>query len=177
MIFEPTRISGAFLIKPQPARDARGYFARTFCVEEFTAHGLDPRIVQSSLSFNEQRGTLRGMHYQPAPHGENKLVSCTRGSIYDVIVDLRRGSPTYLQWLSFTLTASSLDGLFIPAGCAHGFITLEDDCLVRYDISAFYQPQHARGVRYDDPSFAIDWPFPPAVISPRDLAFPPYGEG
>lgn len=177
MIFEPTAIPGAFLIKVQPARDMRGYFARTFCVEEFNAHGLDPRMVQGSVSFNKRRGTLRGMHYQVAPHSENKLVSCMHGSIYDVIVDLRRDSPMYLRWLSFTLAADSLDGLFIPAGCAHGFITLEDDCLVRYDISAFYQPAHARGVRYDDPTFAIDWPLAPTVVSPRDLSFPPYGEG
>ncbi len=176
MIFNHTKIPGAFLVRPQPVADERGFFARTFCVDEFTAQGLDPTIVQRSVSSNKRRGTLRGMHYQVAPHTENKLVSCSHGSIYDVIIDLRRDSPAYRQWLAVPLTADGLDSLFIPAGCAHGFITLEDDCVVRYDISAFYAPQHARGVRFDDPAFGIDWPMAPTVISPRDLAFAPFAE-
>jgi dTDP-4-dehydrorhamnose 3,5-epimerase len=116
------------------------------------------------------------MHYQAPPHRENKLVSCSRGSIYDVIVDLRRDSPSYRQWLAVTLTADSFDALFVPAGCAHGFITLEDDSVVRYDISEFHAPDAERGARFDDPAFGIEWPLSPAVISPRDLAFPPFTE-
>lgn len=175
MIFSETKIPGAFLIRPQLRPDERGFFARTYCVQEFAAHGINSRVVQCSVSSNRLRGTLRGMHFQVAPHQENKLVSCSQGSIYDVIIDLRRDSPAYRQWLAVTLTADNLDSLFVPAGCAHGFITLVDDTVVRYDISDFYAPEHARGVRFDDPAFAIEWPIAPAVISPRDLAFAPYG--
>jgi dTDP-4-dehydrorhamnose 3,5-epimerase len=174
MLFTSTEIPGAFLVKPERIEDERGFFARTWCEREAAAHGLDPRIVQSSLSFNRRRGTLRGLHFQVAPHAENKLVSCSRGSIWDVVVDLRRDSPSYRRWQAFTLTDENLDAVFIPAGCAHGFITLADDSVVRYDISAFYAPAAARGARYDDPAFRITWPLAPIVISPRDLGFPPY---
>lgn len=176
MIFEETKIPGAFLIRPERREDERGFFARTFCLREFAERGIDSRVVQRSVSVNLRRGTLRGMHYQAPPHRENKLVSCSRGSIYDVIVDLRRDSPSYRQWLAVTLTADSFDALFVPAGCAHGFITLEDDSVVRYDISEFHAPDAERGARFDDPAFGIEWPLSPAVISPRDLAFPPFTE-
>ena len=177
MIFVDTKIPGAVLIRPERLEDERGFFARTFCTRELDEHGLDTRVVQSSVSWNRQRGTLRGMHLQTAPHRENKLVSCNRGAIYDVIVDLRPESASYRTWLAFTLTAESLETLFIPGGCAHGFMTLEDDTLVHYDISEFFAPESARGVRFDDPAFGIEWPQAPAVISPRDLAFPPFAEG
>jgi dTDP-4-dehydrorhamnose 3,5-epimerase len=174
VIFSETKLPGAFLIRPERLEDERGFFARTFCVQEFAAHGIDSRIVQRSVSSNRRRGTLRGIHYQLPPHRENKLVSCSRGAIYDVIVDLRPDSASYRQWLGVTLTADSFDALFVPAGCGHGFITLEAETVVRYDISEFHAPEFARGVRFDDPAFAIEWPMAPAVISERDLAFPPF---
>jgi dTDP-4-dehydrorhamnose 3,5-epimerase len=177
MIFVDTNIPGAVLIRPQRLADERGFFARTFCIRELGEHGFDARVVQGSVSSNPRRGTLRGMHFQAAPHRENKLVSCSRGAIYDVIVDLRPESAGYRTWLAFTLTSESLETLFIPAGCAHGFMTLEDDTVVHYDISEFYFPESARGFRFDDPAFGIEWPQAPLVISPRDLAFPPYAEG
>jgi len=176
MIFSPTKISGAVVIRPERIEDERGFFARTYSVEEFRDHGLDPAVAQRSLSFNRRKGTLRGLHFQTAPHEENKLVSCSRGAIYDVIVDLRADSPTYRQWVAVTLSADGLEALFIPKGCAHGFITLEDETTVRYDISALYAPSFARGVRFDDPAFGVEWPFPPVVVNPRDLAFAPYGD-
>lgn len=174
MIFAETKIAGAVLIRAQPVDDERGFFARTYCEEEFTDHGLDPRVVQHSVSYNRRRGTLRGMHFQVPPHAENKLVSCGRGSIYDVVLDLRRESPTYRRWISATLSANGLETLFVPKGCAHGFITLEDDTLVQYKVSELYAPEAARGLRFDDPAFAIEWPLAPVVISPRDLGYLPY---
>jgi dTDP-4-dehydrorhamnose 3,5-epimerase len=174
VIFSKTLIAGAVVIRPERHEDDRGFFARTFCVNEFAEHGVDSTVVQRSVSFNARRGTLRGMHYQMSPHQENKLVSCSRGSIYDVIVDLRRESPSYRRWLAVTLRADDYDTLFIPAGCAHGFLTLEDDSVVRYEMSAFHEPTAARGLRFDDPAFGIEWPFHPAVISPRDLGYPPF---
>ena len=174
MIFLETEIVGAFLIRPQRFEDERGFFARTSCVRELGDHGLDATVVQRSVSVNLRRGTLRGMHYQAPPFGENKQVSCSRGAICDVIVDLRPESASFRRWQAFTLTEKNLDTLFVPSGCAHGFLTLEDDTVVRYEISAFYRPEAARGFRYDDPAFGIVWPEVPAVISPRDLAFPPF---
>ena len=174
MLFNPTEIAGTFLIQPERREDERGFFARTWCEREFVEHGIDPRVVQRSVSFNRQRGTLRGMHFQVGPHVENKLVSCSAGSVYDVVLDLRPASPSYKRWQAFTLTAAAMDALFIPGGCAHGFITLEDGAVVRYDISEFYLPAAERGLRYDDPAFAIHWPLAPVVISARDLGFPPY---
>jgi dTDP-4-dehydrorhamnose 3,5-epimerase len=174
MIFIETEIFGASLLRPERQEDERGFFARTFCVRELSDHGLDSGVVQRSVSSNSRRGTLRGMHYQASPHLENKLVSCSQGAIYDVIVDLRTDSPSYLRWRAFTLTAENLDILFIPGGCAHGFITTADNTVVRYEMSAFYVPDAARGIRFDDPAFAIQWPLEPTVISPRDLAFPPF---
>jgi dTDP-4-dehydrorhamnose 3,5-epimerase len=176
MKFSATKIPGAFLIRPERLEDDRGFFARTFCEREFAAHGVESRIVQRSVSSNPRRGTLRGMHFQAPPYLENKVVSCSRGAIYDVIVDLRRDSSAYRQWVAVTLTADSFDALFVPKGCAHGFITLEDDTIVRYDMSEFHAPGSARGVRFDDPAFGIEWPLAPTVISPGDLAFPPYAD-
>jgi dTDP-4-dehydrorhamnose 3,5-epimerase len=174
MIFEPTQIPGAVVIRPQRMEDERGSFARIYCERELAEQGLDPRLVQHSLSYNRLRGTLRGMHFQTAPHAENKLVSCNRGAIYDVIVDLRAGSPSYRRWIAATLTADGQEALFVPKGCAHGFITLADETTVEYKISEFYAPGFAQGVRFDDPAFAIEWPLAPVVISPRDLAYAPY---
>ncbi len=174
MLFEETAVDGAFLIRPERIEDERGFFARTFCVRELSERGLDPTVVQSSLSYNRRRGTLRGMHFQVAPHEENKLVSCRQGSIYDVIIDLRPSSPTYSRWFGATLTAAGFEKLFIPKGCAHGFITLLDDSIVEYDISNYYHPESARGVRYDDPAFNVVWPMAPAVINGRDQSYPPY---
>jgi dTDP-4-dehydrorhamnose 3,5-epimerase len=174
MIFEETKVLGAFLVRTEPARDERGFFARVFCEREFEAQGLNARFVQDSVSYNRVRGTLRGMHFQAPPHEEDKLVSCSSGSIYDVVIDLRPGSPSYRRWAAATLTAVGLEALYIPKGCAHGFITLEDDTTVRYCISEFYSPGSGRGVRFDDPAFAISWPTRPAVISERDLLYPPF---
>lgn len=176
MIFEPTPIPGAFLVRLELREDERGFFARTWCREEFLAHGLAGELAQCSVSFNNRRGTLRGLHYQAPPHAEDKLVRCTRGSIHDVIVDLRRGQPTFKHWWSTELSADNRDMMYIPKGLAHGFLTLEDDCEVAYHMSTSYRPESARGSRYDDPAFAIDWPFAPAVIGARDLGFAPFDE-
>jgi dTDP-4-dehydrorhamnose 3,5-epimerase len=169
MIFQTTKIPGVFLIEPERLSDERGFFARTWCREEFLAHGLNPDLAQCSVSFNTLRGTLRGMHYQKAPHSEDKLVRCTRGAIYDVILDLRENSPTYKQWVAAELSANNLCMFYIPKGCAHGFQTLEDQTEVYYQISEFYEPQAGRTLRWDDPSFAISWPLPASCMSQKDL--------
>jgi dTDP-4-dehydrorhamnose 3,5-epimerase len=174
MIFEPLALSGAFHIRSEPFPDDRGFFARIFCQREFARHGLSARVAQSSLSFNRSRHTLRGMHYQVGEHAEVKLVRCTAGSIHDVIIDLRPGSSTYLQHVAVTLSAGERNLLYVPAGFAHGFLTLEDETEVCYQISEFYAPEAARGARWDDPAFGIDWPHPPAVISERDRSYPDY---
>jgi dTDP-4-dehydrorhamnose 3,5-epimerase len=174
MKFLPTDVAGALLIEPERHEDERGFFARTFCVDELARHGLDPKVVQRSISHNRKRGTLRGMHLQAAPHEENKIVSCIRGEIYDVVLDLRPASPSYRRWVGALLTADNHQLLFIPKGCAHGFITLTDDATVHYEISEFHHPESARGVRYDDPAFGIVWPLTPVVVHRRDLAFEPY---
>ena len=176
MIVSSVSVAGAFVIQPERVEDERGYFARTFCVRELAERGIDPVVVQRSLSYNKRRGTLRGMHLQIAPYEENKIVSCRRGSIFDVAVDLRRGSPTYRQWSGITLTDEDATAFFIPRGCAHGFITLADDTTVNYEISAFHHPESARGVRYDDPAFGIEWPIEPVVIADRDLRFPSFDD-
>jgi dTDP-4-dehydrorhamnose 3,5-epimerase len=174
LIFEETELSGAFVIRPERREDDRGFFARTYCVRELKAAGLDPEIVQRSVSYNRVRGTLRGMHFQAPPHDENKIVSCIRGAIYDVIVDLRPESKTHRAWLGVTLEAEEGTALFVPKGFAHGFLTLADETAVSYDISTFYVPESARGLRFDDPAFAIEWPFVPSVVSQRDLAYSPF---
>jgi dTDP-4-dehydrorhamnose 3,5-epimerase len=158
MIFGETPIEGAILIELERLADERGSFARTFSAEEFAAHGLETRVVQCNTSTNTRAGTLRGMHYQVPPYAESKLVRCVRGAIYDVVVDLRPDSPTYCAWYGVELSASNLRMLFIPVGLAHGFQTLEDDTEVLYQMSAEYSAEHARGVRWDDPAFGIEWP-------------------
>jgi dTDP-4-dehydrorhamnose 3,5-epimerase len=169
VIFTETKLKGAFVIEPERIEDERGFFARTFCEREFEARGLNARVAQCSISFNRKKGTLRGMHYQVAPHEEAKLVRCTRGAIYDVIIDLRADSPTFRQWVAVELTEDNRRMLYIPEGFAHGFQTLEDNTEVFYQISEFYHPESARGVRWDDPAFGIDWPpEDQRVISARD---------
>jgi dTDP-4-dehydrorhamnose 3,5-epimerase len=172
MIFRETPIAGAYVIELEPHVDERGSFARTFDASEFAARGLDTRVVQCNTSANVRAGTLRGLHYQLPPHAESKLVRCVRGSIYDVIVDLRPDSQTYCDWHGVELSASNLRTLFVPVGLAHGFQTLEDDTEVLYQMSEEYSAAHARGVRWDDPLFAIEWP-PVAerTISNRDREF------
>jgi len=171
MIFRPAAISGVFVLEPEPLDDERGCFARTWCAREAEAHGLDARVVQCNVSFNRRKGTLRGMHWQAEPHAEAKLVRVTRGAVYDVAVDLRADSPTCGRYVAETLDAERRHALYIPAGFAHGFLTLEDATEVYYQMSAFYVPDAARGFRWNDPRFAIRWPMEPAVISERDRTY------
>lgn len=171
MIFTALPLSGAYLIEPTRIEDERGFFARTWCAREAEQHGLTPCTAQCSLSYNARRGTLRGMHYQIAPHEEAKLVRCTAGAIYDIAVDLRPDSPTYRQWCAAELTAANHLMLYIPEGFAHGFQALTDNSEVFYQISQFYEPSAARGVRWDDPGLAITWPIDHPVISRRDLSY------
>lgn len=177
MNFLPAGLPGVALVESQSFEDERGFFARTFCRREFAAHGLDSNVVQCSLSFNSKRGTLRGMHFQAAPHEEAKLVRCVRGAIYDVIVDLRPASPTFRQWRAYQLNERNRHALFIPVGLAHGFQTLEDDSEVFYQMSAFYEPEAGRGVRWNDPAFGIRWPIADAIISERDRGFADFSLG
>jgi len=177
VIFTPTPLAGAFVIEPEPIPDARGLFARTWCQRELEAHGLDGHMAQCSTSFNKRKGTLRGMHYQAAPFAETKIVRCTRGSMYDVILDLRPESPTFRRHFGATLTADNRKSMYIPKGFAHGFQTLEDDTEVLYQISEFYSPEHSRGVRWDDPAFGIAWPPDERTMSDRDRAYPDFRPG
>lgn len=163
------------LVRPEPRADARGSFARTFCEAEFAAAGLPFRIVQANLSTNIDRHTLRGLHYQRDPHGEPKIVSCTRGRIWDVAVDVRPGSPTYLHWRGYELSPEGGVALHLPTGIAHGFVTLEPDSEVHYLMGAAYVPGAATGLRWNDPAIGIDWPATPAVISERDRGYPLLG--
>ncbi|MGH8931369.1 MAG: dTDP-4-dehydrorhamnose 3,5-epimerase [Egibacteraceae bacterium] len=172
MLFTETHVAGAFLFEPQRITDERGFFARTWCRTELQAHDLDTALAQCNISFNQHRGTLRGLHYQAAPHGEVKLVRCTRGAIFDVALDLRPGSATYGAHTTAVLTADNRHLLYIPKGCAHGFLTLEDETEVAYQMSAPYVPEAARGVRWDDPAFGIRWPEPVRVIAERDRTYP-----
>lgn len=172
MRFTETALSGAFVIELDPVEDERGFFARTFCVREFAAHGLETRIAQCNVSRTRRRGTLRGLHYQVEPATEAKLVRCVRGALFDLIVDVRPDSPTYLQHLGIELSADNGLALYVPAMCAHGFETLTDDVDVLYQISEFYAPLHARGVRYDDPALGIQWPIPVLHVSDKDTAWP-----
>ena len=174
MIFLPTSLRGACIIDPQRLEDDRGFFARTFCREEFSAHGLKPDFVQCNISFNVRKGTLRGMHYQDKPYEEAKLVRCTRGAIFDVIVDIRKDSPTYRQWVGVELTADNRRMLYVPEGFAHGFQTLEDDSEVFYQMAQMYRPESARGIRWNDPTFDIRWPSSANVISARDAGYPDF---
>ncbi len=174
MQFEKLALDGAWLIRPEPIRDSRGFFARSFCAAEFAAHGLQDSFVQCNISYNAAKGTLRGMHFQLAPHEEVKLVRCTAGAIHDVIVDIRSGSATRGQWLAVELSAANRHMLYIPEGFAHGFKTLADDTEVFYQMGSAYVPGSASGLRYDDPAFGIDWPPGEIVISDKDLSYPPF---
>lgn len=172
MKFTELELAGAWIIEPELVSDARGFFARTWCAREFEEHGLNPRLVQCNVSFNELVGTLRGMHYQAPPHEEAKLVRCTHGRIYDVIVDLRRESPTFAKWVAIELSARNRRMLYVPEGFAHGFQTLESASEVTYQMSEFYVAESARGVRWDDPALAIEWPFAePRSISEKDNSY------
>jgi dTDP-4-dehydrorhamnose 3,5-epimerase len=175
MRFLETKVNGAFLIEPDPVGDARGKFMRTFCAMEFSHNGLETNFLQHSLSYSAAAGTLRGMHFQGPPHEEVKVVRCSAGAIFDVVLDLRPASPTFGVWQGFELSAGNRHQLYIPKGCAHGFQSLCDDVEVNYLISQFYTPAAASGVRYDDPRFAIVWPLPLVVISDKDRAWPDYG--
>jgi len=174
MRFTPTRLSGAFILDPERREDARGHFARTFCRREFEAHGLKPDIAQANIAWNARKGTLRGMHYQVAPAAETKLVRCTRGALWDVIVDLRPGSRTFLEHIGVELSAENGRQLFVPELFAHGYITLADDTEAAYQVGEFYAPDAERGIRYDDPALGISWPLPVEVISDKDAAWPAF---
>jgi len=168
VIFTETKLPGAYLLELQKREDERGFFARTWCQQEFADHGLATDMVQGNVSYNRLPGTLRGLHYQAAPYREVKLVRCTRGALYDVIVDLRSASPTYKQWIGVELTGDNYRMLYVPEGFAHGFITLAPDTEATYQVSQFYTPGAEQGLRYDDPAFAIDWPAAVQVISAKD---------
>lgn len=175
MLFLPTPLSGAFVVEPEPKEDTRGFFARTFCAREFEEKGLASGFVQCSISYNHKRGTLRGLHYQTPPAAEVKLVRCTSGAIYDVIVDLRRDSPTYLQCFGVELSVRNRRALYVPEMFAHGLQTLADETEVFYQISEFHAPDKAAGIRYDDPKLKINWPLPVSVMSDKDLKWPRLG--
>lgn len=177
MKFTATPLAGAYVVALEPHSDPRGFFARVWSVEEFRAHGLDTRVAQTSLSHNRKRGTLRGMHWQAAPHAETKLVRCERGAIYDCIVDLRPGSPTYTRCFGVNLTAADHNALYIPEGFAHGFQTLEDDTVVHYQMTTPYVPDAGRGARWNDPAFGITWPLPDPILIPRDRDYPDFVPG
>lgn len=175
MIFRQTRLKGAYHIELEKIEDDRGYFARTFCQREFAERGLNTAFVQCNTSVSPKKGVLRGMHYQSAPYTEAKLVRCTRGAIWDVIIDLREGSETFRQWVSAELTQTNGKMLYIPEGFAHGFQTLSDNTEVFYQMSEFHMPEYARGVRWDDPAFGILWPDKVTIISEKDRSYPDFG--
>jgi dTDP-4-dehydrorhamnose 3,5-epimerase len=172
MIFTESPLPGAFLVDLELLTDERGFFARAYSPDEFSAQGLSTPLRQCSVSYNARKGTLRGLHYQAAPHEEHKLVRCTAGAIFDVIVDIRPHSPHYRQWFGAELSAQNRRAVFIPPGFAHGFVTLSDDAEVYYMISVPHSPQHAQGFRWSDPAFGIQWPVAPRVIAARDAACP-----
>jgi dTDP-4-dehydrorhamnose 3,5-epimerase len=174
MIFTETKLKGAFFIDLDLRSDERGAFARTFCAKEFAEHGLKPSVAQCNLSFNHKAGTLRGMHYQIPPASETKLVRCTKGAIYDVIIDMRPDSPTYRQHIGVELTADNRRALYVPELFAHGYQALTDGAEVVYQVGEFYTPGYERGIRYDDPALSIQWPMPITVISEKDAAWQPF---
>ncbi len=174
MKFHELPVQGAFLIELEKFGDSRGFFGRAFCRNEFADHGLATEFVQVNNSLSADKGTLRGMHYQLAPHAETKVVRCIRGALYDVIVDIRPDSPTFGKWHGEELSAENRNMLYVPRGFAHGFITLEDDTEAFYFVDNFYAPDHERGVRWNDPKFGIDWPIEPAVLSDKDQAHPDF---
>jgi dTDP-4-dehydrorhamnose 3,5-epimerase len=172
MRFIETPLQDAFILELEERQDERGFFARTFCAREFEEHGLKPTVAQCNVSFNHKRGTLRGMHYQALPAAETKLVRCTQGAIYDVIIDLRPDSPTYLAHFGVELTAENRRSLYVPELFAHGYQTLTDAAEVAYQVGEFYTPGFEHGLRYCDPAFGIEWPLPVSVISGKDAAWP-----
>jgi len=174
MIFHELEIPGAYLLEPERKEDHRGFFARTYCRRELEDRGLDPTVVQCNISVNKARGTVRGLHWQAEPYPEIKLVRCTRGAVYDVILDLRPGSPTFKKHYAVELDDENRLSLYIPAGCAHGFQTLKDGAEVFYQMSEFYYPELARGVRWNDPAFNVTWPLEISAISEKDLSFPDF---
>ena len=174
MIFTPCPLAGVWVVDPERHTDERGFFARSFCAQTFAEASLEAPVAQCSISWNSRRGTLRGMHWQTAPHDEAKLVRCTRGAVYDVVVDLRPESATYRQWHALELNADNRRMLYIPRGLAHGFLTLADDTEVFYQMSTHYEATASRGARWDDPSFGIRWPESPRVISTRDRTYPDF---
>jgi dTDP-4-dehydrorhamnose 3,5-epimerase len=175
MIFTETKLKGAYIIQPEPHEDERGFFARTYCQREFAQYGLAACSAQCNISYNARKGTLRGMHYQIEPFAEAKLVTCLSGAIYDVIIDLGSDSPTYRRWFSIELDSRRPRSmLYIPAGFAHGFLTLADNTEVFYQMSEFYHPESARGIRWNDPAFGITWPTIEPKISEKDRSFPDF---
>ncbi len=176
MIFTELSLAGAFLIEPEPHRDERGFFARSWCRQAFASQGLNSELVQCNISFNRHKGLIRGMHYQIAPHAEIKLVRCTQGAIYDVIVDLRSHSPSFKQWIALELTQENHQMLYIPEGFAHGFQTLTEQSEVFYQMSSDYHPESARGLRWNDPAVGIVWPLSDPLLSERDRAIADWSE-
>jgi dTDP-4-dehydrorhamnose 3,5-epimerase len=174
MLFLETKLNGAFTIDVQRIEDSRGFFARAFCKREFEQRGLNPAIVQCNVSFNPQKGTLRGMHYQQEPFREVKVVRCIAGAIFDAIVDLRPDSSTYRQWTGVELSAQNGRSLYVPEGFAHGYLTLTENTEVFYQVSEFYSPVYERGIRWNDPAFRIQWPIEPLIISPKDASHPDF---
>lgn len=174
MKYTETPIGGLFLIDLEPVEDERGFFARTFCEEEFRRRGLESHFTQCSIAFSRRKGALRGMHYQRDPHAEVKLVRCTRGGVYDVAIDLRPDSPTLGQWFAAELTAMNRRMLYVPTGLAHGYQTLEDETEISYQMSAPYHPEAAAGVRWNDPAFGVSWPLDVTVIAQRDNSYPDF---
>jgi dTDP-4-dehydrorhamnose 3,5-epimerase len=174
MKFIETGLQGAVIVEIEKLQDQRGFFARSWCKREFEQYGLDASLVQANVSYNHRKGTLRGMHFQVEPHGETKLVRCTQGAIYDVIIDLRQDSPTYRKWVGVELTADNFRMLFVPKMFAHGFQTLAEESVVTYQVGQFYTPGSERGIRFDDPAFQIQWPLEVSVISDKDKSWPAF---
>jgi dTDP-4-dehydrorhamnose 3,5-epimerase len=174
MKFNETGLQGAIIVEIEKLQDQRGFFARSWCKREFEQYGLDASLVQANVSYNHRKGTLRGMHFQVEPHGETKLVRCTQGAIYDVIIDLRQDSPTYRKWVGVELTADNFRMLFVPKMFAHGFQTLAEESVVTYQVGQFYTPGSERGIRFDDPAFQIQWPLEVGVISDKDKSWPDF---
>ena len=174
MKFSELPLAGVWLIEPDLYRDERGVFRRHFCAREFEQHGIAPAVAQGNISENPKTGTLRGFHYQTGPHGEAKTLSCLTGAIYDIVVDLRRESSTFMQWVAVTLSADGRESLHVPAGCANAWLTTADQTAIHYYMSEFYTPGADRGFRYDDPAFSFGWPSAPQVISDKDRSYPDF---
>lgn len=174
MIFKETELNDAYVIDLDKLEDKRGFFARSFCVKEFKEVGIDFPVAQANVSYNRYKRTLRGMHYQQGPHGEAKLVRCTHGAIFDAIIDVRPDSSTYMQWMGVELSEQNYRMLYVPEGFAHGFITLEDETEVTYQVSEFYTPGAEKGIRWDDSTFNIDWPVDPRILSEKDKSWPDF---